>query len=601
MRLRVTPFGEPLTGHSAPVAGVALHPGDELIATSDDTGLIRYSTGVEMSGSPYTMTLAFHPDGHLLASGGEDGVVRLWDLSGVPAGELKGHEDVVTAVGFHPDGHLLASAGWDHSVRLWDPVTRMPVGDPLTGHTGRVVELAFHPAGHLLATAAKDGTVRLWDAGTGQPIGDPLPGEGVAFLAGRLVIVGPDRLARADDEVITPEPVSGLTARGDVLAAVNWDDSISLYDLGATPLARVTGHSGAVQALALGRSLLVSVDDRGEVRRWRVDGLPDQPSDTEPFDQVARLRRSLVTLQHTHAVARRVRDDLHRRLEERDDLVRRLTARVDELETRMTSAVVARRLTGHDAPVHGVAFHPRGHLLATADRAVRLWDPVTRDQIGDPLPGGPVVAFHPGGHLLAAACADHTVRLWDPDTRRSFGDPLAGHTGPVTSVAFHPSGDVIATASADGTVRTWDTVMGRQLSEQPGTRVVFAGDDLVVGATAACGHLVATALPGGAVRLENRRTGAARELTGHTSDVRAVAFDATGDLLATGGGDRTVKIWDTASGAELSLFTGHTSAVNGAAFHPDGHLLATTSDDCTTRLWPTRLGGHAGPAEWAGA
>ncbi|WP_061289621.1 hypothetical protein [Herbidospora cretacea] len=598
MRVTVTPFGEPLTGHSAPVAGVAIHPGGDLIATSDDSGLVRYSTGVEMSGSPYTMTLAFHPDGHLLAAGGEDGTVRLWDLDGRPVGEpLKGHDDVVTAVAFHPDGHLLASAGWDHSIRLWDPVTRMPVGDPLTGHTGRVTEIAFHPAGHLLASAAQDGTVRLWDTGTAQPLGDPLPGEGVAFLAGQLVVVGADRLARVDGQVIIPEPVSGLAGCGDVLASVNWDDSISLYDLSAAPLARLTGHPGVVQAVALSPSLLVGVDDGGSVLRWRVGGLPE----AEAPDRVARLRRSLVTLQHTHAVARRVRDDLNRRLEERDDLVRRLTARVEELENRMTSAVVARRLTGHDAPVHGVAFHPRGHLLATADKAVRLWDPVTRDQIGDPLPGGPVVAFHPGGHLLAASCADHTVRLWDPETRRFFGEPLAGHLAPITSIAFHPSGDTIAAAGEDGTVRLWDTVSGRPLGERPGVFAVFAGEDLVVDAMAARGHLVATALPGGAVRLENRRTGAARDLTGHTAEVRAVAFDATGGMLATGGGDRTVKIWDTTSGAELHRLTGHTSAVNGAAFHPDGHLLATTSDDCTTRLWPTRLGGDAGPAEWAGA
>jgi WD40 repeat protein len=145
-------------------------------------------------------------DRRLLASGGEDGTVRLWDpATGAPAGDpLRGHIDSVTSVAFGMDRHgrrLLASAGEDQTVRLWDPATGAPVGDPLRGHTEEVDAVAFGTdAGGLplLASASDDGTVRLWDPATGTAIFTLL-----RRTAPRAIDAQNTRLAIADREGVT--------------------------------------------------------------------------------------------------------------------------------------------------------------------------------------------------------------------------------------------------------------------------------------------------------------------------------------------------------------------------------------------------------------
>ena len=162
------------------VKEIALSPDGRLLAVASSLGIYLYDAETLrevrfIETDARVNSVAFSPDGQIMASGSADKTVRLWRVAdGSLLRTLEGHTDGVQSVTFSPDGAILATGSFDHTVRLW----RVADGRPLhiLERPGDVSSMAISPDGQTLASAS-GGAVWLWRVSDGVSLGilQPVP------------------------------------------------------------------------------------------------------------------------------------------------------------------------------------------------------------------------------------------------------------------------------------------------------------------------------------------------------------------------------------------------------------------------------------------
>ena len=125
-----------------------------------------YGDGIRGTRSGYS-SVAYSPDGSLLAGGNGDATIHLWYGGRTKKGSLIGHTDSVTSIAFNQDGRNLVSGSYDNTVRLWDVVDETNIAT-YEGHTDVVNTVDISPDARYIASGSKDKSIIIWDVQNGN-------------------------------------------------------------------------------------------------------------------------------------------------------------------------------------------------------------------------------------------------------------------------------------------------------------------------------------------------------------------------------------------------------------------------------------------------
>jgi WD40 repeat protein len=502
-------------------------------------------------------SVAFSPDGTMVAAACWDNNVRIFSTSGGLVHTLSGHAGFVNSVAWSPDGSLVASASNDNTVKLWNVATGT-LHKTLTGHTFFVMSVAFRANGSQVVSGSWDGKVKIWNARTGTitttlsaPSGSAI--DAVAVLDGALVAgagsdATPDAKIRIWD-VNTGMIVQTISAHPAGVFDLEYTDGV-LRSGGADGLSQEWDPTSGAKLATFGE------------RRAVVNDVVFS-DDSSVFAAATSLNNNPSPSAH------------HGDIEMWDP----------------ATGELVRRLTGHTDVVNAAAFSPDGSLLvsgagspppSTTDQTAKVWD-VATGTVLTTVPGhfGGTVAVEISDDesFIVTAGRDALMKVWALPS----GSLVESFSNAVQDLAFSPDGTILAIASGD-TVELWDPADWSLIH----TIDTDAGVDWI--SWSSDGSMIAGALAmyGDNVRVWSVPDGAELHVLPGDQDgfMQSVSFapDGTG-LVAASGYTHTIQVWDLTSETLVDQYTAETGwglfPKTTVALSPNGAWLGYGRNDAT--------------------
>ncbi|MGW5456792.1 NB-ARC domain-containing protein [Nocardia sp. NPDC003979] len=510
-------------------------------------------------------------NGSTLASGGEDGVLKLWDLAtGSPVRRCSGHTGWIHATAVAPDGSVVATGGDDADIRLWDTESGSVIA-VLAGHTRRVRSLVFTHDGTRLVSGSEDCHISVWD-------------------------VEHRTMVRAPTVVAVPVWSVAVSLDDQLIAVGGQDESVRLIDLADGRItAEKIGHDDWVRTVAFAdqRTLLSGSGDRS-IRRWTIT--PDHDLIPETRATFTERVRAIVSDNDQTVVAT---EDAHLHIFEDDrqvadaamppgvDWIRSIAITEageviagceDGAIRRLRGGLVSTWVPGVNT-VWSIAHHPqtRQTLLGDGTGEITITDESGTKCATMQVSPGRIWSLACAANYIAAACGDGQVHL------RSTTDPawslVLNHEARRTwAVTIAGSGTRVAASARDGLVRVWSLPAGDLIWETrtaAGRIRSLSFDDE--------GSILAAACGDGTARLWNSHGELLTVVPAAGGWSRTVALDPAGSRLAVGAGTGTIIVRDTGTGETVAELSGHAGRVLMLGFLDD-HVVSVAANG-TARWW----------------